>query len=216
VTDFADLWPIVWLSLRVAGTALGLSALLGIPLGAWLGLARFRGKGLLTVLVCTGMGLPPVVVGLLVYLLLSRSGPLALLGWLFTPEAMILAEVIIALPLVAGITLSAVAAVPPELFLQVRSLGASRTQARLAVLREARAGVLVALAAGFGRIIAEVGAALMVGGNIQGHTRTLTTAIVLETGKGQFALALALAGWLLGLTLAVNAAILGLQGRPQS
>jgi tungstate transport system permease protein len=169
---------------------------------------------LLTAVIYTGMGLPPVVVGLVVYLLLSRSGPLAFLGWLFTPAAMILAQAIIALPLVAGITLSSVAAVPQELYQQVRSLGASRTQAHLALLRQARAGVLVALAAGFGRILAEVGAALMVGGNIHGHTRTLTTAIVLETGKGQFALALALAGWLLALALAVNVAILGLEGRP--
>jgi tungstate transport system permease protein len=210
-----ELWSIVWLSLRVATSALCLSAVVGVPLGAWLGLAQFRGKALLAALVYTGMGLPPVVVGLVVYLLLSRSGPLALLGWLFTPEAMVLAQFIIALPLVAGITLSAVAGVPPEFFQQVRALGASRWQARLAVLRQARAGVLVALAAGFGRIIAEVGAALMVGGNIQGHTRTLTTAIVLETGKGEFALALALAGWLLGLALTVNVAILGLQGRHQ-
>jgi tungstate transport system permease protein len=210
-----ELWPIVWLSIRVAGAALVLSALLGVPVGAWLGLARFRGRGLLTALIYTGMGLPPVVVGLVVYLLLSRSGPLAFLGWLFTPEGMVLAQTIIAFPLVTGITLSAVAAVPPELFQQVRSLGASPAQARWAVLREARAGALVALAAGFGRIIAEVGAALMVGGNIQGHTRTLTTAIVLETSKGAFAVALALAGWLLGLALAVNVAILALQGKPQ-
>jgi tungstate transport system permease protein len=208
------LWPVVWLSLRVSGAALALAALLGVPLGAWLGLARFRGQRLLVALLYTGMGLPPVVVGLAVYLLLSRSGPLGFLGWLFTPEAMVLAQTIIALPLVAGITLSAVAAVPPELFQQVRALGASRRQARRAVLREARAGVAVALAAAFGRVISEVGAALMVGGNIQGHTRVLTTAIVLETGKGQFALALALAGWLLALALAANVAILGLQGRP--
>jgi tungstate transport system permease protein len=210
-----ELWSVVWLSLRVAGTALLLSALVGVPLGAWLGQARFPGRRLVVALVYTGMGLPPVVVGLAVYLLLSRSGPLAFLGWLFTPRAMIFAQAVIALPLVTGITLSAVAAVPPELLLQLRSLGASRWQARRAVLREARAGVLVALAAGFGRVIAEVGAALMVGGNIQGHTRTLTTAIVLETGKGEFALALALAGWLLALALAVNAAILALHGRPQ-
>src|SRR5262249_34822717 len=160
------------------------------------------------------MGLPPVVVGLAVYLLLSRGGPLGFLGWLFTPEAMILAQAVIALPLVAGITLAAVAAVPPELSLQLRALGASPRQARRAALREARAGVLVALAAALGRIISEVGAALMVGGNIQGQTRVLTTAIVLETGKGQFALALALAGWLLALALAVNVVILGLQGKP--
>ena len=211
-----ETWLIVGLSLRVAGTALLLSALLGIPLGAWLGLARFRGKRHVTALVYTGMGLPPVVVGLAVYLLLSRSGPLGVLRWLFTPEAMILAEMVIALPLVIAITASAVAAVPAELFQQVRALGASRRQAGWAVLREARAGVLVALAAAFGRVISEVGAAQMVGGSIQGHTRTFTTAIMLETGKGEFALALALAGWLLALTLAVSVAILGLQGRPSA
>jgi tungstate transport system permease protein len=210
-----DLRPALLLSLGVSGAALLLSGLSGVPLGAWLGLARFRGRRLVVALVHTGMGLPPVVVGLAVYLLLSRSGPLGSLGWLFTPKAMVLAQTVIALPLVAGVTLSAVAQVPAELFQQVRSLGASRRQARWAVLREARAGVLVALAAGFGRTLAEVGAALLVGGNIQGQTRTLATAIVLETGRGQFALALALAGWLLGLALAVNAAILSLQGRPQ-
>jgi tungstate transport system permease protein len=211
-----DLGAIVWLSLRVAATALLCSALLGVPLGTWLALGRFPGRRLLTALVYTGMGLPPVVVGLAVYLLLSRSGPLGWLDWLFTPTAMIFAQAVIALPVVAGITLAAVAAVPPELYQQVRALGASRRQARWAVLREARPGVLVALAAGFGRCLAEVGAALMVGGNIEGHTRVLTTAIVLETGKGQFALALALAGWLLGLALAVNVAMLTLQGRPQA
>ena len=210
-----ELWSVLWLSLRVSGTALLLGALAGVPLGTWLGLARFRGRRLLTAVVYTGMGLPPVVVGLAVYLLLSRSGPLGELGWLFTPRAMVLAQAVIALPIVAGITLSAVAAVPADLAVQVRALGASPWQARRAVLREARAGVLTALAAGFGRTISEVGASLMVGGNIQGHTRVLTTAIVLETGKGEFALALALGGWLLALALAVNAALLSLQGGPQ-
>jgi tungstate transport system permease protein len=208
-----ELWSVVGLSLRVTGTALLLSALIGIPLGAWLGQARFRGHRLAAAVVYTGMGLPPVVVGLAVYLLLSRSGPLPELGWLFTPRAMILAQTVIALPLVAGVTMAAVAAVPRELLLQVRSLGASRWQARRALLREARTGIGAALAAGFGRIISEVGAAQMVGGNIQGHTRVLTTAIMLETSQGEFALALALGGWLLGLTLAVSLVILQLQGR---
>jgi tungstate transport system permease protein len=215
MTDFdPELWIIVWLSLRVAGTALALSALTGIPLGTWLGLARFPGKRLLTALLYTGMGLPPVVVGLAVYLLLSRSGPLGGLDWLFTPQAMVLAQSIIALPLVAGLTTAAVASVPAELLLQVRSLGASPWQARWTVLREARTGVVVAVAAGFGRVISEVGAALIVGGNIQGHTRVLTTAIVLETSKGQFALALALGGWLLMLTLLMNLFVVRLQGNP--
>jgi tungstate transport system permease protein len=210
-----ELWAVVWLTVRVTGAALLLAALAGVPLGTWLALARFRGRRLVAALLYTGMGLPPVVVGLAVYLLLSRSGPLGSLGWLFTPRAMVLAQAVIALPVVAGITLASVSAVPGELLAQVRALGASRRQARRAVLREARAGILVALAAGFGRVVSEVGAALMVGGNIQGHTRVLTTAIVLETGKGAFAVALALAGWLLALALAVNVAILGLQGRPQ-
>jgi tungstate transport system permease protein len=210
-----DIWPVVWLTLRVAGASLLLAAAVGVPLGAWLALARFRGRRVLTVLVYAGMGLPPVVVGLAVYLLLSRGGPLGWLGWLFTPGAMVLAQAIIALPVVAGITLSAVSAVPAELAAQVRALGASPRQVRRAILREARPGVLVALAAGFGRTLSEVGAALMVGGNVEGHTRVLTTAIVLETSKGQFAVALALAGWLLALALAVSAAILALQGRGQ-
>lgn len=209
-----ELGAIIWLSLRVAGTALIASVLIGVPTGAWLGLVRFRGKGVLTAILYSGMGLPPVVVGLVIYLLLSRSGPLGFLGWLFTPWAMILAEVLIASPLVAGITLAAVAAVPRELLLQVQSLGANPWQVRWAMLREARSGVVVAVAAGFGRIISEVGAALMVGGNIAGHTRVLTTAIVLETSKGRFGLALSLAGWLFALTLLVNLGILRAQGRP--
>src|SRR5262245_31497011 len=130
----SELWSIVWLSLRVSGTALLVSSLVGIPLGAWLGLAQFRGKRLVVALVHTGMALPPVVVGLVVYLLLSRSGPLAVLGWLFTPQAMILAQTVLALPWIIGITMSAVAAVPTELVLQVRSLGASRWQTRWALL----------------------------------------------------------------------------------
>jgi tungstate transport system permease protein len=209
-----ELWSIAWLSLRVSATALLISSLAGIPLGAWLGLAHFRGKRVVTALVHTGMALPPVVVGLVVYLLLSRSGPLADLGWLFTPQAMILAQTVLALPWIVGITMSAVATVSAELLLQVRSLGASRWQVRWTLLREARQGVLLAVAAAFGRGISEVGAVMMVGGNIQGHTRVLTTAIVLETGKGQFGLALALGAWLLALALLANLVIVRAQGRP--
>jgi tungstate transport system permease protein len=211
-----QIWPIVGLSLRVATTALLFAAVIGVPLGAWLGVASFPGKRWLTAVVYTGMGLPPVVVGLAVYLLLSRSGPLGPLEWLFTPRAMILAQTIIALPLLAGITMAAVTAVPAELVLQLRSLGAKPSQVRWTVIREARAGIVAALAAGFGRIIAEVGAALMVGGNIQDQTRVLTTAIVLETSKGQFALALALGAWVLALALVVNLIMLRLIGRPVS
>jgi len=209
----AELCSIVGLSLRVTGTALLLSTVAGVPLGAWLGLARFPGKGFITAVVYTLMGLPPVVVGLAVYLLLSRSGPLSSLAWLYTPQAMILAQTVIALPLVAGFVVGAVSTVPPDLILQVRSLGATPWQVRWAVVREIRTSVLFAVLAAFGRIISEVGAALMVGGNIQGQTRVLTTAIVLETGKGEFAMALALGGWLVTLTLLVNLAAIRLQGR---
>jgi tungstate transport system permease protein len=212
----SELWPIVGLSLAVSATAVLISTLVGVPLGAWLGLTRSRLRGPLAALVYTGMGLPPVVVGLLVYLLLSRSGPLGILGWLFTPKAMIVAQVILAVPFVTGITMSAVAAVPAELFAQVRSLGASKWQTRWAIVREARLGVFLAVAAAFGRSISEVGAVLMVGGNIRNQTRVLTTAILLETGAGRFGLALALGGWLLALALAVNLVIVRLQGRPVS
>ncbi len=208
-----ELWPIVWLTLRVTITSLAIAAAVGIPVGVWLGLARFPGKQTLTALVYTGMALPPVVVGLLVYLLLSRSGPLAFLEWLFTPNAMILAQTVMALPLVTGLVMGAVAAVPSELVRQIRSLGATPRQVWWAILREARLGVLFALLVAFGRIVSEVGAAYMVGGNIQGQTRVLSTAIMMETGKGDFALALALGGWLLVLALSVNLAAMRLQGK---
>lgn len=207
-----DFWSILGLSLRVSGIAVLISSLIGIPCGVWLGLSRRRGKRVLSAVIQTGMALPPVVVGLVLYILLSRSGPLAFLGWLFTPEAMIAAQTVLALPFVIGITMSSVAAVPAELPLQIRTLGASVWQCRWAVLREARHGVFLAVAAAFGRSISEVGAVLIVGGNIQGHTRVLTTAIVLETGKGSFEFALALGGTLLLLALAVNLMIARLQG----
>lgn len=206
-----DVGPILGLSVFVAGSAVLLASLIGVPLGVWLGRTRRRAAW---AVVYTGMALPPVVVGLLVYLLLSRSGPLGFLGWLYTPYAMILAQVILDLPFVVGITMTAVAAVPQELHFQLRTLGASETQARWALLREAWPGVILAVATAFGRSISEVGAVWMVGGNIQGHTRVLTTAIVLETGKGQFALALLLGSMLLALALIVNVIILRFQGRP--
>jgi len=204
---------IVGLSLRVTGTALFFSTLLGIPLGSWLGLKRFIGRQLVVALLYTGMGFPPVVVGLFVYLMLSRSGPLGSLGWLFTPAAMIVAQVIISFPLVSGFTMAAVMGVDPNLRQQVFSLGATDWQATLAVLREARVGVIVSMIAGFGSIISEVGAVMLVGGNIQGSTRVLTTAIVLETRKGNFDLAMALGIVLLTLSFLANVAMLRLQGR---
>jgi tungstate transport system permease protein len=214
----ADLWEIVLLSLQVSGLALLISSIFGIPAGAFLALSRFIGRRLLIVLVYTGMGFPPVVIGLFVYLLLSRAGPLGqidspLIPRLFTPAAMVLAQTIISFPLVAGLTMAAVLAVDPQIRLQVRALGATRWQTTLATLSEARVGVLVAIIAGFGSIISEVGAVMLVGGNIEHKTRVLTTAIVLETQKGAFALAIALGVILLGLTFIANAVMLRLQGR---
>jgi len=210
----SELGSTVWRSLYVSGVAVLVSSLVGIPIGTWLGLTRSRVRGILAVMIQTGLALPPVVVGLCLYLLLSRSGPMGTWGWLFTLKAMILAQIILTLPFILGITMVSVAAVPPELFLQLRSLGASRWQARWTVLREARAGVALAVATALGRSLSEVGAVLMVGGNIEGHTRVLTTAIVLETSRGRFALALALGGVLLALALVANIAIIRLQGRP--
>ena len=186
------LFEVIWFSLYVSGVALTFSILVGIPLGSILGLKRFFGRRLVMALLYTGMGFPPVVIGLFVYLMLSRSGPVGGLGWLFTPRAIIVAQTIIAFPLVAGFTMAAVMGVNPNLRQQLFSLGATDWQATLATLAEARIGVIVAIIAGFGSIISEVGAVILVGGNIEGKTRTLTTAIVLETRKGNFDLAMAL------------------------
>ena len=213
ITFDPDVLEIVSLSLRVTGVALLFSTLAGIPLGSWLGLKRFIGRQLVIALLYTGMGFPPVVVGLFVYLMLSRSGPLGSLGWLFTPTAMVVAQVIISFPLVSGFTMAAVMGVDPNLRQQVLSLGATDWQATLAVLREAKVGVMVSIIAGFGSIISEVGAVMLVGGNIQGSTRVLTTAIVLETRKGNFDLAMALGVVLLALSFLANVAMLRLQGR---
>ena len=200
-------------SLQVTLSALGISALLGIPAGVWLAFAHFPGKRIVTILVYTGMGLPPVLVGLVVYLMLSRSGPLGSLGWLFSMQAMILAQVIIALPLVVGITMSSVLGVDPALRPQLHTLGATVWQVRRTLLMEARFGVLVGLVAGFGSILSEVGAVMIVGGNIEGRTRVLTSAIVLETNRGNFELALALGAVLLALSFMTNLLVVLSQGR---
>ncbi|RPI24635.1 MAG: ABC transporter permease subunit, partial [Chloroflexota bacterium] len=175
-------------------------------------------RRLVIALLYTGMGFPPVVIGLFVYVLLSRSGPLGSLNWswvpaLFTPAAMILAQTIISFPLVAGFTMAAVMGVDPALRQQVQALGATRRQAAWTVLQEARVGVIVSIIAGFGSIISEVGAVMLVGGNIEGRTRVLTTAIVLETRKGNFELALTLGAVLLGITFITNLLMLRLQGK---
>jgi tungstate transport system permease protein len=199
-----EIAAVLWLSLQVSGTATGIALLLGIPAGAALALARFPGRTLLVSAVNTGMGLPPVVVGLFVTILLWRSGPLGDWEVLYTPAAIVLAQAVIASPIVTGITLAAVQNVPAKFRLQLVALGASRVQMVWVVLREARLPMLAAVMAGFGGVISEIGASMMVGGNIKGQTRTLTTAMVLETGKGEFDVAIALSILLMLLVFGVN------------
>ncbi len=208
------LWEIVGLTLRVTGMALLISLLLGLPAGALLGLlGHFPGKGCLIPLIYTGMGLPPVVVGLFVYLLLSNQGPLGDWEWLFTPAAMVMAQTIIAWPLIVGLTLTAIQSIDPLLPIQIKALGATRWQLGWTLLLESRLGVFAAIVAAFGSIISEVGAVILVGGNIRGETRVLTTAIVLETRKGNFALAMALGIILLALSFLANIVLYRLQQR---
>jgi len=197
----------------VTGTALMLSTIAGVPLGALIGLAKFRGKNVVRAVLYTGMGLPPVVAGLVVYLMLSRSGPLGTLEWLFTPSATIFAETLISLPMATGLTMTSVESVNPDLRRQVIALGATRGQTAFTILTESRIGVTAAIVAAFGSIISEVGAVMLVGGNIAGQTRVLTTAIVLDTRTGDFSLALALGAVLLTITFVVNVALMKLQGK---
>jgi tungstate transport system permease protein len=208
-----ELLTIVALTLRVTGAALLIACAAGVPLGTILGLVRFRGQRLVTLVLYTGMGLPPVVVGLFVYIVLSRSGPLGSLQWLFTPAGMIAAQSIIAFPLTAALTMSAVAGVDRNVRVQVVALGASPLQAAWTVVREARVGVTAAVVAAFGGAISEVGAVMLVGGNIEGRTRVLTTAIVLYTRQGDFAMAMALGLVLIAVAFAANLLLLRLQGR---
>jgi tungstate transport system permease protein len=207
ILGFDDtLAQIVSLSLRVTLTAVAISMVVGLPLGAMLGISRFPGRGVLIVLFNALMGLPPVVAGLLVYLALSRSGPLGSLGLLFTPTAMIIAQTVLVAPIIVSITRQVVEDMWGEYQEQLRSLGSSRWRAIPTLLWDARFSLITGVLAGFGRASAEVGAVLIVGGNIAGVTRTMTTAITLETGRGDLALALGLGLLLLALTLTINAA----------
>ena len=205
------LWRIILRSLEVSGAAVVLGLAVGVPLGTWLGLARFPGRGFAVAVVNTGLAFPPVVIGLFVYMLLSRQGLLGGLGWLYTPAAVVGAQFLLAAPYVAAITLAAVQSVPGELRLQARALGADRWQALRLHLREARLSMMAAVAAGFGAVLSEVGAVMMVGGNIAGETRVMTTAIVLETRRGRFATALALGLVLLLIAFAANVLITRVQ-----
>lgn len=210
---FGELSEITLLSLRVSGAATLLSVLIGLPFGTLLALKNFPGRGFLLTLVNTGMALPPVVVGLAVAMTLWRSGPLGSLRLIYTPTAIVIAQVIIAAPVVTGLTAAAPQALDPRLRLQLLGLGASRLQMVLQLWREARLLLLAALMAGFGSVISEVGASMMVGGNIRHQTRVLTTAIVLETNKGEFERAIALGALLLVITFLINYALTWIQQR---
>jgi tungstate transport system permease protein len=202
-----ELVRIVLLSLQVSGTALLLATLLGLPLGAFLALRRMPLRGLVISLLNTGMGLPPVIVGLFLYLVLSRSGPLGFIGLLYTPTAMVIAQCILALPIVASLALAAIANVDPVIRQAALTLGATPFQESLAVVREARYAIVAGIMAGLGRVMAEVGAIVIVGGNIAGYTRVMTTTIALETDKGEFELAIALGIILLAISFFITLAL---------
>jgi tungstate transport system permease protein len=212
-TGDPEVLRITLLSLGVSLSAVLIALAVGIPLGTALALGRFPGRSLVVSLVNTGMGLPPVVVGLVVSILLWRSGPLGFLELIYTPTAMVLAQFVIAAPIVIGLTLAAVQQIPPAFRLQMLGLGASRGQLLAVLMREARLPMLAALMAAFGGVISEVGASMMVGGNIRGQTRVLTTATVLETSKGNFDVAIALSVLLLSITFLVNWALTWIQQR---
>ena len=201
-----ELWHIVFLSLQVSLSAVLIATALGLPLGAVLAVARFPGRRVIIVLLNALMGLPPVVVGLLVYLLLSRAGPLGELGLLFTPRAMIVAQTILILPIIAALARQALEDAWQEYEEQLRSLGARGAGAALTLIWDTRFSLVTAVLAGLGRASAEVGAVMIVGGNIDGVTRVMTTAIALETSKGDLPLALGLGFVLIAIVLALNAA----------
>jgi tungstate transport system permease protein len=208
-----EIFAITWLSLMVSGIATLISLFIGISLGTSVGLTSFPGRRLVVSLINTGMGLPPVVVGVFVTIFLWRNGPLGFMEILYTPTAMIIAQAIIATPIVAGVSLAAIQHLPQNLRLQIRALGASRLQMIWILLREARLPLLAAVMAGFGGVISEVGASIMVGGNIKGYSRVLTTATVMETSRGNFDIAIALGVILLILSFMINAILTYVQQR---
>ncbi|MCJ7622430.1 MAG: ABC transporter permease [Anaerolineaceae bacterium] len=209
----AEVWQITLLSLQISGAATGISLLVGLPLGTLLALVRFRSRKFWISLINTGMAMPPVIVGLMISILLWRSGPLGFLRLMYTPAAIVIAQTVIAAPVVTGLTTAALQQLNPRLQLQLLGLGASRWQVIVLLWREARLPLLAALMAGFGSVISEVGASMMVGGNLRDRTRVLTTAIVLETSKGTFAVAIALSAILLLLAYLVNLLLTWIQQR---
>lgn len=210
-----EVLEITLLSLKLSGLATLISLLIGLPLGTWLALTGFSGRKAILSVVNTGMALPPVVVGLLVSIFLWRSGPFGDLNLIYTPTAIVIAQIILASPVVTGLTASALQQLDPRLRLQLIGLGASRLQVVVTLWREARLPLLAALMAGFGSVISEVGASMMVGGNLRHSTRLLTTAIVMETGRGNFSLAIALSIIILLLAFLINALLTAIQQNQQ-
>jgi tungstate transport system permease protein len=206
-----DVYVVVWTSVGVSVAACALAAAMGIPLGLFIALRRFRGRGLVLLALNTLMALPTVVVGLFLYAILSRRGPLGDLEMLYTRAGIVAGEVLLILPIVTNLTVSAISGLDPRIALTCKALGASAWQQAATLVREGRFAVMAAVVAAFGRVIGEVGVAMMIGGNIKGFTRTMTTAIALETSKGEFELALALGLLLLLVALVVNAVLRFLQ-----
>lgn len=211
-----EILEITLLTLRVSITAVLISTMIGIPAGMFLGLARFPGRKLLLAIINIGMGLPPVVAGLWITLFLWRSGPLGDLAWLYTPTAIIMAQILVSLPIVTALTSTAFQQINPKLILQVKALGATKFQLYWILMKEVKLAILAAIIVGFGRVIAEVGAAMMVGGNLSGETRILTTSIVMEVSKGNFDIALALSFILMTLAFIITFSLTYLQQRKRS
>lgn len=211
-----EIFEITLLTLRVSITAVLISTVIGIPAGMFLGLARFPGRRFILAIINIGMGLPPVVAGLWITLFLWRSGPLGELSWLYTPTAIILAQILVSLPIVTALTSTAFQQINPKLILQIKALGATKLQMYWILMKEVKLAILAAIIAGFGRVIAEVGAAMMVGGNISGETRILTTSIVMEVSKGNFDIALALSFILMTLAFIITFSLTYLQQRKRS
>ena len=208
-----EVFEITWLTLKVCLISILFSTLLGLPLGILLGLTRFRGRKLLLLFINMGMGLPPVVAGLWITMFLWRSGPLGDWSLLYSPTAIVMAQVLVSLPIIISLTCSAFQQINDKMLLQIKALGATKWQTLVILVKQSKIAILAAVMAGFGRVIAEVGAAMMVGGNIQGDTRILTTSIVMEVSKGNFDIALALSFILLTVALLITAILTFLQQR---
>jgi tungstate transport system permease protein len=213
LTGDREILEITWLTLRVCFMAILISSLIGLPLGMFLGLTKFKGRKFILVFINIGMGLPPVVAGLWISMLLWRSGPLGELQLLYSPTAIVMAQVLVSLPIVTGLTSSAFQQINDKMLLQIKALGATKLQTLSILLKQTKIAIVAAIMAGFGRVIAEVGAAMMVGGNIKGDTRILTTSIVMEVSKGNFDVALAISFILLTVALLITATLTFLQQR---